>query len=498
MHPHDKTRSMCVSQGTQYRSTDENMILSIAEIWQGITGQQLDDPRAAAFGFEDAVVDSRLAKEGTLFIALRGEKDDGHNYVGHAFEHGASAAIIDTVVDGVPLIVDTTQRPLIPPPDLVTPPVCLLVEDTLKALQDVAAHHRRQFDVRVIGITGSIGKTTTKEAIHSVLSKSFPTLKSEENLNNEIGLPLTLLGLDETHAKVVLELGMYALGEIAQLAAMALPQVGVVTNVSQSHMERLGTLDRIAQAKAELVQALPPEGTAILNGDDPRVKAMSGMTQAQVLYYGLSPHCHLRASHIESRGLDGVRFRMHYGRETLHVKIPLLGRHSVHTALAAAAVGVTEGQPWGQIVAGLRDVAVQLRLIATPGMRGSTIIDDSYNAGPTSSLAALNLLAELEGRKIAVLGDMLELGSFEEEGHRKVGRRVAAVVDKLVTVGALGAMIGWEAIAIGMPKSDVLFAENNQQAIEVLQDLVAPGDLILVKGSRGMQMEEIVAELGEK
>jgi UDP-N-acetylmuramoyl-tripeptide--D-alanyl-D-alanine ligase len=323
-------------------------------------------------------------------------------------------------------------------------------------------------------------------------------LKSEDNYNNEIGLPLTLLNLEERYERVVLELGMYALGEIAQLAGIALPHVGVVTNVTHSHLERLGSLDRIAQAKAELVEALPPDGTAILNGDDPRVKAMADQIKAKVLYYGLSPDCDLRATHIESRGLEGVRFRMHYGRETLHVKIPLLGRHSVHTALAAAAVGVEEGQPWGQIVAGLRDIEVQLRLIATPGVRGSTLIDDSYNASPASSLAALNLLAELKGRKIAVLGDMLELGSYEDEGHRKVGRRVAEVADVLVVVGDRGAVIGREALAVGMAEADVLFAEDNNRAAQLLLDLVTSGDLVLIKGSRAMHMEDIVAELGDK
>lgn len=473
-------------------------MLTLAEIWQAITGQEIGEPQATEFRFRDVVIDSRLAQHNSLFIALRGEKDDGHNYVKDALQRGASAAIIDKMVDGIALTIDTTQRPLPLPPLPLTPPLCLLVEDTLKALQDMAAYHRRRFDVRVIGVTGSIGKTMTKEAIYSVLSSNFPTLKSEENLNNEIGLPLALLGLDESHKKVVLEMGMYSLGEIAQLAAIALPQVGVVTNVSHSHLERLGSLERIAEAKAELIQALPPKGTAILNGDDPRVKAMSSMARAQVLYYGLSPHCHLRATHIESRGLDGIRFRMQYGHETLYVKVPLLGRHSVHTALAAAAVGITEGQPWGRIVAGLRDMAVQLRLIATPGLRGSTIIDDSYNASPTSTLAALNLFAELKGRKIAVLGDMLELGSYEEEGHRKVGRRVPEVADKLVAVGALGAIIGREAVDIGMDEDDVFFAEDNEQAVQLLQGIVAAGDLILVKGSRGMRMEEIVATLGAR
>ncbi len=473
-------------------------MLTLAGILQAITGQKIDDPQAGRTRFPEVVIDSRLAKKDYLFVALRGEKDNGHNYVKDALERGASGAIISQMVEGVPLVIDTTQLPLPSLPSPPTQPVCLLVEDTLKALQDMAAFHRRQFDVRVIGVTGSIGKTTTKEAIYSVLSTSYPTLRNEENLNNEIGLPLALLGLEKSHTKVVLEMGMYGLGEIARLAAIALPQVGVVTNVSHSHLERLGSLERIAQAKAELVRALPPEGTAILNGDDPRVKAMAGVAKADILYYGLGADCDLRASQIESRGLDGIRLRMHYGHESVYVKLPLLGRHSVHTALAAAAVGVTERQPWGSIVAGLRDIAVQLRLIATPGVKGSTIIDDSYNASPASTLAALNLLAELKGRKIAVLGDMLELGSYEEEGHRKVGRRVPEVTDRLVTVGTLAAMIGREAIAIGMDKQDVFLAKDNQEAIHFLKTLVSPGDLILVKGSRGMHMEEIVAQLGEK
>jgi UDP-N-acetylmuramoyl-tripeptide--D-alanyl-D-alanine ligase len=473
-------------------------MLTLAEVWLGITGQILEDKEAAQLSFSDVVIDSRLATPQSLFVALRGEKDDGHRYVKNALQAGAAAALIDTAVEGVPLVIDTTQHPVASMPSPLVTPFCLLVEDSLRALQDIAGIHRRRFDVRVVGITGSVGKTTTKEAVHSVLSRSFPTLKSEESYNNEIGVPLTLLRLDESHQRVVAELGMYALGEIAHLAGIALPQVGVVTNVTDSHLERLGSLERIAQAKAELVEALPPDGTAILNGDDPHVKAMAGLSKARVFCYGLSPDNDLWASHVESRGLDGVRFQLHFGRETMHVKIPLLGRHSVHTALAAAAVGLVEGQPWGLIVAGLRDIEVQLRLLATPGVSGSTLIDDSYNSSPTSSLAALNLLAELKGRKIAVLGDMLELGSYAEEGHRKVGRRVAEVADELVTVGELGALIGLEAIAVGMNESEVFFAEDNDQAVEFLRDLVSSGDLVLIKGSRGMHMEDIVAELGER
>jgi len=473
-------------------------MLTLAEVWLGITRQTIQDSQTPQLSFHDVVIDSRLATPQSLFVALRGEKDDGHRYVNKALEAGAAAALIDTMVEGSPLIIDTTQRPFPSLPSPLETPFCLLVEDALGAIQDIAGVHRKQFDVRVVGITGSVGKTMTKEAVHSVLSRSFPTLKSEESYNNEIGVPLTLLRLEERHKRVVVELGMYALGEIAHLADIALPQVGVVTNVTHSHLERLGSLERIAQAKAELVEALPPDGIAILNGDDPHVKAMAELTEARVFCYGLSPDNDLWASHVESRGLDGVRFQMHFGRETVHVKIPLLGRHSVHTALAAAAVGLVEGQPWGLIVAGLRDIEVQLRLLATTGVNGSTLIDDSYNSSPASCLAALNLLADLKGRKIAVLGDMLELGSYEEEGHRKVGRRVAEVVDKLVTVGELGAVIGREAVAVGMDESDVFFAQDNDEAAESLRNLVTSGDLVLIKGSRGMHMEDIVAELGEK
>jgi UDP-N-acetylmuramoyl-tripeptide--D-alanyl-D-alanine ligase len=377
-------------------------------------------------------------------------------------------------------------------------PMCLMAKDSLKAFQSLAAFWRARFSPRIVGVTGSVGKTTTKEMIWSVLRKRFRTLKSWGSYNNEIGLPLTLLYLDSNHERVVLEIGMYALGEVAELAAIARPHVGVVTNVGPTHLERLGAIERIAQAKSELVEALPPAsegGAAILNGDDPMVRAMAEKTEAEVFYYGLDPTCDLWASHIESQGLEGVRFQLHHKGERLHVKIPLLGRHSVHTALAAAAVGLAEGESWEEIIAGLWDVTEQLRLVAVQGIKGSTILDDTYNASPASTIAALNLLEELPGRKIAVLGDMLELGDFEEEGHRKVGRRAVDVASILITVGPRGRIIGQEALACGMAEGDVFMIENNEQAIAHLRQIVSQGDIVLVKGSRGMKMEEIVAVL---
>ncbi|HDN80721.1 MAG TPA: UDP-N-acetylmuramoyl-tripeptide--D-alanyl-D-alanine ligase, partial [Chloroflexi bacterium] len=321
------------------------------------------------------------------------------------------------------------------------------------------------------------------------------TLKSYGNYNNEIGLPLTLLHLGPEYERVVLEMGMYALGEIAQLAEISLPVVGVVTNVGPVHLERLGTLERIAQAKAELVEAIPPEGVAVLNYDDERVRAMKDKTRGRVFYYGLSPEADLWADEIRSEGLSGVRFRFHYEGETIHARIPLLGRHSVHAALAAAAVGLIEGLSWGEIIAGLRDVSAQLRLVAVPGYNGSTILDDTYNASPASTIAALNLLEELPGRHIAVLGDMLELGDYEEEGHRKVGRRALEVASLLITVGPRARIIGEEALACGMPPENVYIFDSKQEAIRLLKELLEPGDVVLVKGSRGMRMEEVVAAI---
>lgn len=462
-------------------------------------------------GIRSAVIDSRLASPGCLFIALPGERCNGHDFIGAATEKGAVAVIAEKAPDIRCITLATGELAtgmLSAGPGVWEPgiPVCFIVPDSLAALQQLAAFWRRQHDIRIIGITGSVGKTTSKEVIDAVLTQRYNTLKSEGNYNNEIGLPLTLLHLTAKHERVVLEMGMYDLGEIAQLAEISLPQVGIVTNVGPTHLERLGTMERIAQAKAELPQALPPAdrgGVAILNADDEWVQAMAGQTRARIFTYGLNPHADLWAGEIQSEGLEGIRFCLHYGHESIHARVPMLGRHSVHTALRAAAVGLVEGLAWEEIMAGLRDQSAQLRLVAVPGPAGSTILDDTYNSSPASCIAALTLLNELAGRerggrKIAVLGDMYELGSYEEEGHKLVGRRARDVADLLVTVGSLGRTIGEEALKAGMPAGAVHAVESNAQATELLLTLIEPaptGDVILVKGSRGLTMEEIVAAL---
>lgn len=467
-------------------------MLTLAKVIEAITGEE--GPLGRDQSVTGVVVDSRLANPGCIFVALPGEKRHGHEFVPAAFGAGAIAAIVeaDLALDCQHVDLRAVLEPAL---DTLELPLCLRVESSLTALQQMAAFWRARHHPRVIGITGSVGKTTTKEMVAAVLARRFNTLRSRGSYNNEIGLPLTLLQLTGAHERVVLEMGMYDVGEIAELAQIARPHVGVVTNVGPVHLERAGTMERIARAKAELVEALPADGAAVLNYDDPLVREMAETTRARVFFYGLSPKADLWASGIQGMGLEGVRFRLHYGGETIHLRVPLLGRHSVHTALRAAAVGLVEGESWQEIVDGLQGGAPQLRLVAVEGIHGSKLLDDTYNASPQSTFAALNLLDELDGRKIAVLGDMLELGSYEEEGHRKVGLRVIDSVDVLITVGNLGRIIGAEAQRWGLPESAVYVLEDNSQAIELLEEIVRSGDVILVKGSRALHLEEVVMAL---
>ncbi len=473
-------------------------MLTLADVYQALTNVRHED--AARVVIPHVTIDSRQVRAGSLFVALQGERRDGHDFIPDALARGAAVILAEArggrglgpnthLIDCVNSGVAGLQ------PSPLSFPSVFIVESSLRALQQLAAFYRRQFACRTIGVTGSVGKSSTKELIAAVLRQRFRTAKSEGNLNNEIGLPLTLLQLENSVERVVLEMGMYALGEIATLCDIAQPHVGVVTNVGPTHLERLGTLERIAQAKGELVEALPPEGWAILNGDDARVVAMRDRTRARVWCYGLDSRCDVWADAIESFGLEGIAFNLHGGGENLRVRIPLLGRHSVHTALAAASVGLVEGLAWDEIMRGLRDESAQLRLIAVPAESGATILDDTYNASPASSLAALNLLAELDGRKVAVLGDMLELGSEEQRGHQVVGARAAHVVDVLIAVGARGQWIGQAARAAGLAAEQVFFGADNARAIEIARAVLRAGDVVLVKGSRGMQMEEIVNAL---
>lgn len=493
-------------------------MLTLADILEALTGKAISPTPLSAKGklrfkvrsseygasgdtgliISEAAIDSRLVIPGGLFVALPGERVDGHDYVNQALvQNGAHLALIEHAIETPYPIVDVrSSSPSAA--EIPAVPMCLLVENSLQALQKIAAFWRRkQTGLRVIGVTGSVGKSTTKEIISGVLGERYCTLKNPGNLNNEIGLPLSLLRLGPGYERAVLEMGFYVPGEIKFLCDLALPQVGVVTNIGTVHAERAGSQEAIARGKAELVESLPaaPEGWAILNYDDLRVRAMAEKTRAGVFFYGLNSKADLWADHIESFGLEGIRFQLHYRNEVIHLRVPLIGQHSVHTALRAAAVGLVEGLTWQEIIRGLQHSHIQLRMVAVHTADGALLLDDTYNASPESTLAALNLLNELEGRKVAVLGDMYELGRYERQGHEKVGARTAEVCSELVAVGELSKMIAEAAQRAGMPSQAITWVPTVEEAIQFLENRLHRGDVALVKGSHGLHMEQIVAAL---
>jgi UDP-N-acetylmuramoyl-tripeptide--D-alanyl-D-alanine ligase len=473
------------------------MTLSLADIYRGLGGR---GPHAAlaSIPIETFVIDSRRATPNSCFIAFGGEHTDGHLYIGNALDRGACAIIAQSApTDAKALIL----RPTIDPaPAKIDSPLIFLIEDSLAALQQLAAYWRSQFNPTIVGITGSVGKTSSKELMAAVLRQRYATIWNEGNLNNEIGLPLTLLRIEAEHEYAVLEMGFYVEGEIAHLCNLAHPHIGVITNLGPIHLERAGSMEAIFRGKSELVRALPPDGYAVLNWDDEWVRRMADLSPAPLFRYGLTPESDLWADEITSAGLEGIRFRFNHRRpsgkiDVLHMHLPLLGRHSVHTALRATAVGLLSDLSWEEIIRGLQDVEAQLRIEVTPGVNGCTLIDDTYNASPPSSIAALNLLEEMTGRHVAVLGDMLELGGYEQSGHRMVGRRAADVADILITVGQRARWIADEAIAAGLTAQQVHHTTTIDEATDILKTTINPGDYVLIKGSRAIGMETLVANL---
>lgn len=469
-------------------------MLTLADLLEALTSVRL--PNAATVITEGAI-DSRQVIPGSIFVAIPGERVNGHDFIGDAFKRGASFALIQQDVDASFRTLDLRAGLKADATLDLESPLCLRVDNTISALQQIARFWRRKFpNLRVVGITGSVGKSTTKEMVSEVLGVRYPTLKSPGNLNNEIGLPLTLLKLGKGYDRAVLEMGFYVIGEIAFLCDIAQPQIGVVSNIGTVHAERAGSQENIFLGKSELVQALPAgDGVAVLNFDDPWVRKMEEKTKAKVFFYGLSPEADLWADQIEGLGLDGIRFRLHYQKETLHTRIPMIGRHSVHTALRAAAVGLSDGMAWQEILEGLSQGHTQLRLVAVRSESGALILDDTYNAAPESMMAALNLLDELDGRKIAVLGDMLELGPYERQGHEMVGMRAAQVAKTLITLGTRGHMIADAARRAGMKPASILEFEEVAPIVDWLTKSLTSSDAVLIKGSHGLRMDRITAAL---
>jgi UDP-N-acetylmuramoyl-tripeptide--D-alanyl-D-alanine ligase len=424
-------------------------------------------------------VDSRIVNPGELFVALPGERTDGHEFLAAAVARGAAALLV-TRLPEAPNLGDVT---------------IVHVVDGLAALHAVAAAWRTRFDPLVVGVTGSIAKTSTKEAIAAVLGGRFMTLKNEGNQNNEIGLPLTVLRLSPEHEAAVLEMGMYAGGEIADLAAIARPRIGVVTAVQPVHLSRIGTLEAIEKAKGELLEALPPEGRAVLNADDARVRRMASRTEAPALTYGFAADADVGAEEVRSAGTEGMRFTLRAREGRMPVSIPTLGRLAVHNALAGAATGLAAGLSLDEIVAGLArgwSAPHRAELIQAAGV---TIVDDSYNASPASVTAALDLLGGLPGRRVAVLGEMLELGDGHEAGHRAVGEAAAAVADLLVVVGAGATGIADGAVGAGLAPGKIVRAATREAAFDLVRPRLRDGDVVLVKASRGMELDLLVDAL---
>lgn len=421
--------------------------------------------------------DTRKIVPGSIFIALKGERFDGHDFIDQAVSGGAGGVMV--------------SRPVSVPKEVAV----LQVADTLMGLQKLANYNRSKFKGPLIAVTGSNGKTTTKDFIAAVLSRRFRVLKTTSNLNNEIGLPLTILNLDESYDAVVLEMGMRGLGEIDLLARIAAPTAGVITNIGESHLERLGSVENIAKAKTELLPHLPSKGYAILNGDDPWLRKYAHLSRCKVIFYGMGENAELSVRQPVVYTEKGIRFAAEYKGKKTEYDLPVPGIHNVYNAMAAIAVGLQEGLSSEKCAEGLKSAELTGMRLEVIEHGSFKIINDAYNASPLSTKASLGILAEMpgNGRNIAVLGEMYELGDRTEIGHREVGERVASLgLDILIGVGPLAKDICLGAQKSGMEPTRVFYCANNEEALETLKGLLKPGDRILVKGSRGMKMEEVV------
>ena len=436
--------------------------------------------------FKGISINSRTLEPEELFFCIHGDRFDGHEFLNEVAEKKAAGVVIS---DRTKL-----EESLIRQSGLFV----VAVPDTLHALQELAGYHRDQFNVHMIGVTGTNGKSTTKEMIASVVKMQYPTLKTEGNLNNHIGVPLTLFGLKKTHEAAVVEMGMSAAGEIKRLAEIAKPQIGVITNISQAHMLQLKTLKDIQAAKGELFQSLSPENTAIVNADDPLVYELAEQLRARVITFGINNQADIRATDIQSSEHSGYDFTLSISNKAIPVHLPFLGRFNIYNALAAAAVGHALGISPGHIKTGLgveHKLSQRTEVIRYGDLE---ILNDTYNANPQSMREAMQILKEhsAEGRKFLVIGDMLELGENEKTAHQELGKEAAEHhFDYLVTVGKLAGIAGHAAVESGMGNDQVHCFDSHPAAAEFLKANTQPGDCLLFKGSRGSHMETVLEDL---
>ena len=414
--------------------------------------------------------DSREAGEGCMFAAIPGARTDGHDHLESARERGALCALC--------------QRSPAP-----TSLPYILAGDTQRALGRIAAYYRQQFDIPVIGITGSVGKTSTKEMTASVLSQRFKTLKTAGNYNNELGVPLTLFGLDDGCEAAVVEMGISGFGEMERLTDMVRPDIAVISCVGYSHLQGLGGLDGVLRAKTAISLGMPENGTLVLNGDDELLRSYK--TPLRTVYYGLGEDCAVRAKNVRALGLDGMELELCCRGRSFPVRINAFGDHLVYAALAAAAVGAELGLSDSEIAAGIAAYSTVGRRSSVLETGGMVIIDDCYNSNPNSAMSALRSLSLLGPRRVCILGDMLELGEDSAALHAKVGEFAAECADLVVTQGAEAAHIHEAA----SKRCEALHFAEKSELLANLHNIVRPGDRVLVKASRGMHFEDVTEAL---
>lgn len=424
--------------------------------------------------------DTRTLNSGSLFVAIRGEQFDGHNYIRDALAKGAALVLAEK---GCPCGTDV--------------PV-VYVDNTVEALGKLARYHRSRFNIPVIAVTGSVGKTSTKEMIASVLSAGLKVLKTKGNFNNEIGLPMSVLELDDTHEAAVFEMGMRGVGEISTLSRIIMPDIAVITNIGISHIERLGSRQNILKAKLEILHGMKDDGTVILNGDDELLSGLRGLLRQRTLFYGTCEAADITGFDLISKGEEGIGFTVQYIGEEYPLFVPTPGMHSVLNALAAISVAFVLGLNRETVTKGLASYAGDKMRMNIKEINGIKVINDSYNAAPASIGSALGVLAEIGAnkRKWAVLGDMLELGDWTETAHREIGKQVAELgIEYLVAVGDYSHWYAEGARDHGMPFERIRLFEQSPDAKAYLEEQIKSGDVILFKGSRKMKLDVLIDSL---
>jgi len=451
-------------------------VFTLDQLLAATSGRVIQGTPRADERFVGGAFDSRIVQPGEVFFALRDQRD-GHEFVADAFARGARAAVVERAV---------------PAPDDA---LLIEVSQPLHALRRLAEALRDAHPIPAVGITGNVGKTTTKEATAAALGARYRVLRTAASFNNEIGVPLTFLRLEPTHEVAVIELGFYVPGEIADLCRLVRPRIGIITEIPAIpvHFARTPNVDAIAAGKAELIESLPDDGVALLNADSPRVRALAPRTRARVVLFGESKDAQLRAVDVHAEGLAGLRFTAAYEGERVAVALPIPGRQLVPAALAALGAAHALGVP-------LAEAAVALGTLEQPAHRmeirrgvGVTVIDDSYNASPAAVAAALAVLRDVKGRRIAVLGDMLELGTFSTDAHEALGRDAARSTDVLIGIGELARTAVDAARAAGL--AEAYWTSELGEALVVLRRMQQPGDTILVKGSHSLALDRLADTL---